>query len=523
MYSQQDFRTKYNHLLGDLTDALDIPESYRRSAEARYASLGKWLDRENSSVSQYAPEIFPQGSFLLGTVVRPSGEDDEYDIDLVCKIHRSKDQITQADLKRLVGSEIRSYQVAQSMEKEPEEKRRCWTLSYADEAKFHLDILPCIPERVQDDLLNYFGYNEILKSEIQQRAISITDNEKSDTYAVYCNDWPSSNPQGYAIWFMSRMASDGGGKGNGGKNVEASVSPVPQFESKTPLQRAIQVLKRHRDIMFKDDSDNKPISIIITTLAARAYDNERTVLETLEAIIPKMPQYIEDREGVLWVQNPTNPKENFADKWEKYEERRVNFFRWLEQVNADLLEFQSPTSLIHKLRISMGEKLVNKHLNSLSDISRGFWSASSMMLSEVTSSNLLNVSHRKKSKWRYQPKGEVTVSVSWTGKGFSRPMHLVSNASVRSGVSLKFEAHLSTIKKPYNVYWQVVNTGTEAEQANDLRGGFYEGTFEKGKRIRRETARYGGDHWVQCFVVKTIDGEQVCVAKSREFIVRIAS
>jgi hypothetical protein len=35
---------------------------------------------------------------------------------------------------------------------------------------------------------------------------------------------------------------------------------------KTPLQQAVQILKRHRDMMFADDPEHKPISVIITTL-----------------------------------------------------------------------------------------------------------------------------------------------------------------------------------------------------------------------------------------------------------------
>ena len=55
---------------------------------------------------------------------------------------------------------------------------------------------------------------------------------------------------------------------------EARVEDVPEYQVKTPLQQGIQILKRHRDIMFVEDPDDKPISIIITTLAAHAYNNE---------------------------------------------------------------------------------------------------------------------------------------------------------------------------------------------------------------------------------------------------------
>ncbi len=52
--------------------------------------------------------------------------------------------------------------------------------------------------------------------------------------------------------------------------LSESVDPVRPFQKeKMPLQRVVQLLKRHRDIMFSSDeydSENKPISIIITTL-----------------------------------------------------------------------------------------------------------------------------------------------------------------------------------------------------------------------------------------------------------------
>ncbi|NCN06200.1 MAG: hypothetical protein GW949_11285 [Spirochaetales bacterium] len=79
----------------------------------------------------------------------------------------------------------------------------------------------------------------------------------------------------------------------------------------------------------------------------------------------------------------------------------------------------------------------------------------------------------------------------------------------------------TTVSYPYSVYWQVVNTGKEASEAYCLRGDFYNSngasTFELGSNIRLEPTRYRGNHWVECFIVK--DG--ICVARSREFVVRI--
>jgi hypothetical protein len=62
------------------------------------------------------------------------------------------------------------------------------------------------------------------------------------------------------------------------------------------------------------------------------------------------------------------------------------------------------------------------------------------------------------------------------------------------------------------IYWQVVNTGREAASNNDLRG-----RIEPGTHTKVETAKYGGTHFVECFVVN----KQVCVARSGPFVVKI--
>ena len=75
---------------------------------------------------------------------------------------------------------------------------------------------------------------------------------------------------------------------------------------KAPLQIAVQVLKRHRDIYF-DGSDDAPISIIITTLAARAYQGQDSIYATLSHLLERMPNFIEyDANGLAYIRNPMN-------------------------------------------------------------------------------------------------------------------------------------------------------------------------------------------------------------------------
>ena len=112
----------------------------------RYQSVGGFLDRDESGIKAYNPRVYPQGSVLLGTTIRPLNDKDDLDVDLVCLLRKGrKSEITQAKLKSLVAKEIKLYAASTGM-LEPNEGRRCTTLIYRDTIGFHIDILPAIPD-----------------------------------------------------------------------------------------------------------------------------------------------------------------------------------------------------------------------------------------------------------------------------------------------------------------------------------------------------------------------------------------
>jgi hypothetical protein len=137
-------KTQFSQILRHLADSIDISESRYEDAVKKYEAVGNWLGKEGSPLALYSPEISPQGSFNLGTVVKPVSLEDTYDIDLVCHLDISKNEITQQLLKKMVGDRLKANKTYLGML--AKEGRRCWTLDYADSAKFHLDILPAIPD-----------------------------------------------------------------------------------------------------------------------------------------------------------------------------------------------------------------------------------------------------------------------------------------------------------------------------------------------------------------------------------------
>lgn len=118
-------------ILQKIVDSIEIPSSHYKDATDRYRSLGEWLHRKESTIANDGPEVYPQGSFRLGTVIPPLNSDGGYDLDLVCELRNvEKDEDSQANLKARIGAEIVACAKAHDM-KAPEEGRRCWKLAYA--------------------------------------------------------------------------------------------------------------------------------------------------------------------------------------------------------------------------------------------------------------------------------------------------------------------------------------------------------------------------------------------------------
>tara|TARA_R110001592_G_scaffold22786_1_gene90290 strand:+ start:1105 stop:2235 length:1131 start_codon:yes stop_codon:yes gene_type:complete len=327
--------------LSTLAEELDISPTKQQEAVDRYTSVSDWLSKPGSPLRLHNPELYPQGSFMLGTVTRPLSDAEEFDIDLVCRLGFRPDEVSQTGLKRMVGDRFRNHDTYEDM---LEEKDRCWRLDYANE--FHMDILPAIPQEYKHD-----------------GSILIPDKKLDE------NDWHVSNPKDYGAWFRKRMEVVFRRRQAILAEAKAvHIEDVPEWQVRTPLQRAIQILKRHRDIMFEDDPDDKPISIIITTLAAHAYGNEEDIYEALQNIVIGMPAYIQLKEGVSWVPNPVNSEENFADKWEHESQRETKFKSWLDSVRSNLLnavEARGLHVLAEQMRPHFGSDAVNRTMKSM--------------------------------------------------------------------------------------------------------------------------------------------------------------
>jgi hypothetical protein len=378
---KEEHKNELNNILENLGKELDISKTEYEAAVKSYTAVAEQLTKDNSELLPYKPEILPQGSFMLGTMIKPVNEEDELDIDLVCQLTSKSIGWTQYVLKQKVGDQLKANTTYERMIKKPE-GRRCWTLVYAQNSNYHLDILPSIVDSGYKLIFEKTFSNSDIES-TDDLAIRITDRE-DDGYTTNSNhlDWLKSNPFGYAKWFFRRAIVSSTRM----FSLNEAIQPVRDFEAqKLPLQRIVQILKRHRDIMFSDDSsynlDHKPISIIITTLSAQAYDKESNIMDGLINVVGKMRGLIKEvwnsdkGKYEKWVANPINDEENFADKWPDEDKKRKYFYEWLDKLELDIASLINSEGVgLQNLKESMsmqfGESVVLKTFTNYGNQSR---------------------------------------------------------------------------------------------------------------------------------------------------------
>lgn len=297
-------------VLGAGLSTLDITETERNQVIARYNAVGAVLD-DHWSESTALNRIYVQGSFALGTVTRKIHRNDDVDIDLVVVRGILSSSTTQDKLKADTGIGLKKFAKNSVPRPELEESERCWTLEYPG---MHLDVLPAIPDGTSER-----GTDE---------GILITDRD--------AKLWLQSDPLGYAKWFHDVAIEEMRAEEFLLEKRGVDVADVPTWRRKTTLQLAVQALKRHRDIYFTGRLDKRPSSIIITTLAARAYRPGGNLFDVLRSIAGSLGDQIEVIDGQYIVANPVMPEENFADYWASDGGQAKNLFEWMDVLARDI-------------------------------------------------------------------------------------------------------------------------------------------------------------------------------------------
>ena len=257
--------TKNNQESADfLRDEVNLNQSRLDRLETSVSAVNDYL---KNNLTGYQ-KMERQGSYALGTLIKPVDDNDEYDADIQIVMNpnpkwEAKDYVL--EINRTLAKN-KTYVDKLRL------KTRCVTIDYAGD--FHLDVVPRVT----------IGGKHYVCNRID-------------------NKFEETDGNGYREWFNEKNRITGGN-----------------------LKRVVRLLKYLRD--HKNSFTAK--SILLTTLAGntiKASDEGTTavstVADTLETILSRMDSYLQQHPNMPTIKNPVLPTEDFNRHWDQ--RRYANF------------------------------------------------------------------------------------------------------------------------------------------------------------------------------------------------------
>lgn len=226
-----------------------------------------------------------QGSYALGTLIRPVDDNDEYDADIQIVMNPNP----QWEPKNYVHEINRTLSGNKVYAEKLRLKTRCVTVDYAGD--FHLDVVP-----------------------------RVTINGKHWVCDRNKNRFEETDGDGYRNWFNEKNRITGGN-----------------------LKRVVRLLKHLRD--HKNSFSAK--SILLTTLAGntiRPSDKGTvavsTVADTLETVLSRMNDYLQQHPNMPVIKNPVLSTEDFnrhldQRRYSNFRDRVQSYTRTAKQAKAE--------------------------------------------------------------------------------------------------------------------------------------------------------------------------------------------
>lgn len=512
------------NLLKIIANEISVDDKKYEAATNRYKNLTEWITREKSRIRLLDPNVYVHGSFALGTAINPlKSSDNDYDLDIFCRLDsESTKTISQSELKRVVGDEIKDYAKQYGMSV-PEDNTRSWTINYSESSHFHMDVIPAIPK-----------YSDVKNTN------SFIPYKKSAFYNVLMTHWDKqSNPKGYLEWFKDQMKEEFNERRRVlAINESVTIEKVPYYRVRTVLQGIVILLKRHRDVYFDRCTDpyikdHSVSSIIISTLAGLCYNKQRNLADAFIYVIENLENGMDEKANTglikfvvnesynignkqYRIQNPANTEENFADKWNEKPNKKVAFFEWLKQLKVDGKALKnlllSKTSKLDILSKMFGDDIIKSVANQINDDIRN---------NEQNYIEPINASERALSAYY------VRIKAYCSSRSLDNIYDYdLSQYSIKSDERLNRGKHLlfvvdTNVVEPFDIYWQISNKGVPAILEDCLRGEIENGTKRvngyKSRYQKSECTIYIGRHWIRCIIKKY--GQTVAV--SEKFYVNI--
>ena len=251
--------TKNNQQFQDfLRDEVNINQSRLDRLQTSVGAVDSYLKEHLSGYQK----MERQGSYALGTLIKPVRDNDEYDADIqIVMTPNSK-----WEAKDYIEGIHKALKQNQNYADKLRLKTRCVTIDYAGD--FHLDVVPRVTSGGRHYVCNRID-----------------------------NKFQATDGTGYRDWFNEKNRITGGN-----------------------LKRVVRILKYLRD--HKKNYTAK--SILLTTLVGNTIrpSDEGTeavssVADTLVAVLTRVDDYLQQNPYMPEIRNPVLPEETFNRHWDQ--------------------------------------------------------------------------------------------------------------------------------------------------------------------------------------------------------------
>ena len=319
------------NIILEICSKLQLQPSLYDLANERYHTIADIIQND-VAFEKLELRMYPQGSFRLKTTVKPL-KGNEYDLDFVAELPQNSNMTP----RQLYDHIYRILSTDGTHNDMLEKKSRCIRVCYAND--FHIDIMP-------GQAINRMT-NEII----------VPDRELNNWYH-------HSNPIGYSEWFenQARTRIEYILKS---QKIQCSAEPIEEQEITThlePLRRAVQLIKRYRDI-YCDKNGTEPVrSIVLCTLMGNISSNYSNEISIMMDFCKFVNEKIAASNGKPFkVKNPV-VDEVLTEKWEEDEQNYTDFVNMMEALTEDLDKLNANSinaSIIKQLQKMFGESITN--------------------------------------------------------------------------------------------------------------------------------------------------------------------
>lgn len=351
------FADPLDAVLAEIAISIQLPPGLHAKAVDRYEAVRRYIERPGSPLHGRVACFYPQGSMRIDATISTRGTDDEYDIDIVAEIE-GRDDGPEALLDDLEAA-LEGYPVTQIVR-----QTRCVTLYYAD--GMHLDVTPA-------------------RRTAPKEKEGVIAHAKKGAGAPPARYVPM-NAFGFGEWYTARTpVEERFAKALNRRLYEqagvvfadADVHDVPE---QTPLliksvtTVALQLLKRHRNIVYANATGRLPPSIVLSCHAGHAARPGMGLAEMVIRQARWTARAIDAaaRAGrLLSVPNPEYPAELFTDRWPETQDQQVGYARRLHALAEGIEAARNGDVQLEDLqawlRKQFGEQVVTRSVKAFND------------------------------------------------------------------------------------------------------------------------------------------------------------